>query len=254
MLLGCLLACLALSPEAILAADPSTPKIVPADPTAAGQELVTRLLSLRPTESVTNQAVLRVEVKKTKQFELPLRIGVTVDETNWVTTYGTDETIKDRADRFSVTRTAEGSNIYRRATRAEAAGGTNGWEIVPNEQAFVPFAGSDFWLADLGMEFLHWPTQRLLSKELCRGQSCDKLESVAPATHTNGYVQVISWFDIDTGGPVLIQAYDAKGTMVKEFKPNVFTKVNGQWEVEEIQITDPRTKVVSYLNFHLKGK
>lgn len=118
----------------------------------------------------------------------------------------------------------------------------------------IPFAGSDFWLADLGMEFLQWPTQRLLKKEICRSQSCDKLESIAPSGQTNGYVRVLSWFDIDTGGPVLVEAYDAKGKMVKEFKPNDFTKVNGKWQVEEVQISDNRTKSVSFLHFHLEGK
>jgi len=27
----------------------------------------------------------------------------------------------------------------------------------------------------------------------------------------NGYVRVVSWFDIDTGGPVQIEAYRCKG-------------------------------------------
>jgi hypothetical protein len=125
---------------------------------------------------------------------------------------------------------------------------------LAGEQAFIPFAGSDFWLADLGMEFLQWPTQRLLKKELCRGQSCDKLESIAPAGQTNGYVRVVAWFDIDTGGPVLVEAYDAKGEFVKEFKPNKFTKVNGQWQVEELEMNNLRTGSRSYLHFKLGDK
>ena len=26
----------------------------------------------------------------------------------------------------------------------------------------TPFAGSDFWVADLGLEFFHWPEQKVL--------------------------------------------------------------------------------------------
>jgi hypothetical protein len=101
------------------------------------------------------------------------------------------------------------------------------------------------------MEFLNWPTQRLLKREICRGQSCDKLESRAPAGQTNGYTRVVAWFDSDTGGPVLVEAYDAAGRMIKEFKPNNFRKVDGRWEVEEVEISNPRTRKRSTIYFHL---
>ena len=228
--------------------------IAPADPAAAGRELVARLLALRPAESVTNEAVLRVRVNKTNQFEVPLRIEVRVGETNWSTTYRTQGTNKEHVAVVSITRQEAGLIEYWIPTSPRHCDTTNEFETLPGESAFIPFAGSDFWLADLGMEFLHWPTQRLLQKGLCRGQSCDKLESLAPPGQTNGYVRVIAWFDIDTGGPVLIEAYDAKGKMVKEFKPNDFTKVNGQWQVEELEMNNLRTGSRSYLRFKLEGK
>lgn len=225
--------------------------IVPADPVAAGRELVARLLSIRPAENITTDAVLHVRVNKTNQFDVPLRIEVRVSETNWSTTYSTQGTNKDHAATFSVTCAGNRPNEYRVWTFARPPGDTNEFESLSGETAFVPFAGSDFWLADLGMEFLHWPMQRLLKKEICRTQSCDKLESLAPAGETNGYVRVVSWFDIDTGGPVLVEAYDAKGKMMKEFKPNDFRKVNGQWQVEELEMNNLRTGSRSYLRFKL---
>ena len=30
----------------------------------------------------------------------------------------------------------------------------------------IPFADSDFWIADLGLEFFHWPEQKILKKEI----------------------------------------------------------------------------------------
>jgi hypothetical protein len=228
--------------------------ITPADPVAAGRELVTRLLALRPAESTTNEAVLRVRVNKTNQFEVPLRIEVRVGETNWSTTYRTHGAGTDAAAAFTVTHTENSPNEYRVARFSCPPDATNDFEILGGAQAFIPFAGSDFWLADLGMEFLHWPAQRLLRKELCRGQSCDKLESLAPPGQTNGYVRVVSWFDVDTGGPVLVEAYDAKGRMVKEFKPNDFKKVNGQWEVEELEISNRRTGSRTTLRFKLDAR
>ena len=250
--------------------------IVPADPAAAGRELVARLLSLRPAESLTNEAVLRVRVSKTNQFEVPLRIEVYVNETNWSTTYsaqlpGGSETNGNTLamDKVKIVRTTGAANVYEQThtsfpiSKSYSSSEVSSFSIGPKVRKFaafggadalVPFAGSDFLLADLGMEFLHWPTQRLLKKELCRGQSCDKLESVAPQGWTNGYVRVVSWFDIDTGGPVLVEAYDVKGKMEKEFKPNDFTKVNGQWQVEELEMNNLRTGSRSFLHFKLEGK
>jgi len=215
--------------------------ITPADPAAAGRELVARLLALRPAENTTNEAVLHVRVNKTNQFEVPLCIEVCVSGTNWSTAYRTHGTNKDHAAAFTVTHTENGPDEYRVMIFSRPAAATNGFDLLPGPQAFIPFAGSDYWLADLGMEFLHWPAQRLLQKELCRGQSCDKLESLAPPGQTNGYVRVISWFDIDTGGPVLVEAYDGQGKLVKEFKPNGFKKVNGQYQVEEMEMNNRRT-------------
>lgn len=228
--------------------------IVPADPVAAGRELAARLLAIRPGapgDSSTNKAVLRVRVNKTNQFEVPLRIEVRVTETNWSTTYSTQGTNKEHAAAFTVAHADGQSNEYRVWKFSRPSGDSDGFEMLRGEQTFLPFADSDFWLADLGMEFLHWPTQRLLKKEICRSQSCDKLESVAPQGWTNGYVRVVSWFDIDTGGPVLVEAYDAKGRMLKEFKPNDFKKVNGAWQVEELEMNNRRTGSRTTLRFLL---
>jgi len=250
---GCLLAAFAISNQAFSAAAATFDgPIVPADPAAAGRELVAHLLALKPGEGVTNEAVLRIQAKKADEVEVPLHIEVQVTETNWSTCYRTLPTTNSMAtSAFTVARQDSGSNRYE--LRRDNGDATESKQLTGVE-AMVPFAGSDFWLADLGMEFLQWPTQRLLKKEICRSQSCDKLESVAPEGQTADYVRVISWFDIDTGGPVLVQAYDAKGKMVKEFKPNVFSKVNGKWQVQELQMSDFRKKSVSYLRFHLEGK
>jgi len=120
-------------------------------------------------------------------------------------------------------------------------------------EAFTPIAGSDFTLADVGMEFLHWPTQRLLKKEVRRTQSCDKLESIAPHGWPGDYVRVLSWFDVDTGGPVVVEAYNGKGKLVKEFRPTKFEKVDGQYRVEEIEMNTFPAKTRSIIRFDVKA-
>lgn len=230
--------------------------ITPPDPVAAGRELVARLLALRPAESTTNDAVLHVLVSKTNQFVVPLKIEVSITASNWSTTYSARSNRVNEILEFTITHTPGEQNQYcvTRYPTSFRPDGCGRSDPFVGEMTFIPFAGSDFWLADLGMEFLHWPTQRLLKKELCRGQSCDKLESIAPEGWTNGYLRVVSWFDIDTGGPVLVEAYDAKGRVVKEFKPNDFKKVNGQWQVEELEMNNRRTGSRTTLRFQLDAR
>jgi hypothetical protein len=236
---------------AVAARDIVSQPVVPADPDAAGKELVVRLLELQPAEGMTNSAMLTNTIKRKLQFVVPLRIDVSVTESNWTTCYAQLGTNGNVEKRFIVVRSPAGANDY----FVESI--TNGFtakQELRGPDAAVPIAGSDFTLADVGMEFLRWPTQRLLSKEICRSQSCDKLESLAPPGWTNEYVRVVSWFDIDTGGPVLVEAFNAAGKLVKEFKPNDFKKVNGQWQVEEIEISNPQTGSRSTIRFELGGK
>ena len=118
----------------------------------------------------------------------------------------------------------------------------------------MPFAGSDFWLADLGLEFLHWPGQRLLKKEMRRGQSCNVLESVDTQPAAGGYSRVVSWLDIDTGGIVHAEAYGAQNNLLKEFDPKEFKKVNGRWELREMEIRNVKERSSTRLEFNLDGK
>lgn len=221
--------------------------IVPADPDAAGQELAAKLRSMRPAENYTNSATLRVFFRRKLLREEPLEIVVCAGTTNWNTIYRWNPGTTNQAE-LCIISGETGHTEYR--LRSVEAGVVS--ELSPSGAGLmVSFANSEFWLADLGMEFLQWPTHRLLKKEICRGQSCDKLESVAPPSQTNGYVRVVSWFDIDTGGPVLVEAYDAAGKMLKEFKPNDFKKVDGQWQVEEVEISNIRSRVRSTIHFDL---
>jgi hypothetical protein len=228
------------------AAQPFEKPIVPADPDAAGRELVARLLALKPDENATNEAVLHVRLNRTNEWDVPLRVEVRVSETNWTTTYLANPSNSADQTCFTVVRTGQRAAEYH--LRRDL--GDSVQQSSPTGPGLmVPFAGSDFWLADLGMDFLQWPTQRLVLKEVRRTQSCDKLESLAPPGWTNGYVRVVSWFAIDSGAPVLIEAYDARGRMLKEFKPNEVRKVNGQWRAEELEMNNWRTGSRSSLRF-----
>ena len=158
--------------------------------------------------------------------------------TNWVSVY---ETLAS-ADRpggakLTVIHTGGQPNRYE-LVEPGAAGGTNAVakELTP-EQTMVPFAGSDFWVADLGLEFLHWPDQRVLRKEMRHGKSCNVLESMNPQPVPGGYARVVSWVMIESPhGIVHADAYDAKGDVLKQFDPKNLEKVQGEYQLEEMEM------------------
>jgi hypothetical protein len=122
-------------------------------------------------------------------------------------------------------------------------------EMVPlgGGDIFQSFGGSDFWLADLGLEFLHWPGQRLVKTEMRRGRSCRVLESLASQPARTAYDRVVSWVDIETGGIVRAEAYRSGNQLIKEFSLRSVQK--GQ--LKEMQLRSPQTDSVSRLEFDL---
>ena len=116
----------------------------------------------------------------------------------------------------------------------------------------IPFANSDFWIADLGLEFCHWPEQKILKREFRRSCSCMVLESINPKPPTNGYSRVDSWIDEESGGIVQAYAYDADGKLLKEFYPKDVKKVKGQWQVESMESRNVQTGSRTRLEFDLQ--
>jgi hypothetical protein len=116
----------------------------------------------------------------------------------------------------------------------------------------IPFAGSDFWECDLGLEFLHWPRQKILKKEFRRQCACMVLESTNPHPTTNGYSRVVSWIDEESLGIVEANAYDANGKKLKNFYPKNLEKVNGQYQVQSMIMENLQTGSRTRLEFDLK--
>ena len=223
-----------------------------------GRELVRQILDLRPAENYTNTGVLRIRDKKGTRLEFPLRCEVIVAETNWICRYAakfgdnpTDLTT------LVVTHVGAESNNYVLFENEKTSGVGHGAAInigmgVSGNRTMIPFADSDFWLCDLGLEFFHWPEQKVLKHEMRRGQACKVLESTNPEPTTNGYSRVVSWIDNDTLGIVQAEAFDAKGKRLKEFAPKEFKKVNGQWQLQEMEIRNVQTGSRTRLEFKLE--
>ena len=217
---------------------------------AEGRDLARRLCELRPAEDFTNSCTLILRARKSPRREIPLRTVSSLGPTNWTAVYETLPNINaPECQRLTVTHRGLLATDYA-LSALHSNGVGDPYPLPVRELLLSPFADSDFWVMDLGLEFLHWPAQQLLKKELKKGQSCAVLESRNPESATNSYSRVVSWIDIDTGGIVLAEAYDAKGKLLKEFEVKEAEKVAGQWQVSELQMRNVQTRSRTTLKFN----
>jgi hypothetical protein len=223
-----------------------------------GRDLARHILEQAPATNSTQTGVLKIRDGKGKTSEIPISFDVSVTETNWQSNYSIRKianTNENDANWAALTVTHNDDNpnqyqFYKVYLEAE-----NFAPIATNllgTQTMIPFANSDFWICDLGLEFFHWPEQKLLKKEVKRSRGCSVLESTNPDPSTNGYSRVVSWIDGESGGIVQAFAYDAQGKLLKEFYPKDFEKVNGQWQVQEMDMINDQTGSRTRLEFDLK--
>lgn len=218
---------------------------------AEGRELSQRLRQLRPEADSSLSGVLKIFPGRGQRIEIPVEFRTEVTSTNWHVSYIARGSNPEHHAAVTVIRAHDQPNQYR-FVPASPVGATNTCQELKGEQLMSPFAGSDFWVADLGLEFFQWPTQKVLKKELRSGQSCSVLESTNPNPVAGGYAQVVSWIDTDTGGIVYAEAFDAKGSRLKKFEPKALKKVNGQWQLQEMVIRNLKTGSRTAIEFNLE--
>jgi hypothetical protein len=127
-----------------------------------------------------------------------------------------------------------------------------GGNKISGAEIMSPFAGSDFWVADLGLEFLHWPGQRVIKKEARKGKFCNVLESVNPQPGRGGYLRVVSWIiNDDSHGILHADAYDSNDKLFKQFDPKKVEKVDGEWQLQSMEMRNLRTDSRTIIDFDL---
>jgi hypothetical protein len=235
------------------------PRPAPLDPVEAVKEaraLVSDMLAQMPDQNVTNTGRVTIRDAAGKEREIPVRFEVTFTPTGWASVY---EILPSAGGpggmKLSVIHSGEQPNRYELFDPA-AGGATNAAaKELAQDQIMVPFAGSDFWIADLGLEFLHWPKQRLLRKEMRHSKSCSVLESINPAPVPGGYSRVVSWLMIERPhGIIHADAYDARGERFKQFDPKSLEKIQGEYQLEEMEIRNRRSGSQTVIKFNLAGE
>ncbi|MGH7968866.1 MAG: outer membrane lipoprotein-sorting protein [Limisphaerales bacterium] len=209
------------------------------------------LLAQRPEENSTNTGQMTIRDAEGTEKEIPVTFAVLSRQADWLNTYVSGGAAGIAPEQLSILHNdAQPNQYWLGRGSAAAASGTNGVKLTP-EQTMVPFAGSDFWIADLGLEFLHWPRQLLLKQEMRRSRSCNVLASYNPHVAPGAYSRVVSWLDIESGGIVLAQAFDSRDKLLKEFAPKEMKKIQGQWQLEEMEIRNMQTGSRTRVQFNL---
>ena len=249
-------ACLSFLPILLFAQPKSelgpTPPLDPAEGERQARALVANLLAQKPEQGATNTGVARIRGRDDKQREVPMRFEIFPTPTNWFNVYEAAATGTGPGEKLTIVHADGQANQYC-LSRSTKPGVANGRKLADSE-LMVPFAGSDFWVVDLGLEFLHWPQQRVLKKQMRRSLFCDVLQSVNPQPAACGYARVLSWIAINRPDDIVVvhaEAYDGSGKLLKEFDPKRIQKINGVWQLEEMEIRNRQTGSRTRIEFNL---
>lgn len=177
---------------------------------------------------------------------LPVQFEVRGDDLAWESLYRVFAPTGALMETLVVSHAAGKGNRYtlRRTAVGGEAAGENTFE---GNASAVALAGSDFWLCDLGLEFLYWPAQRIVRTEMRKGRSCRVLESLNPEPQAGVYARVLSWVDLESGGLLRAEAFDQNGRRMKEFNIGSLKKLDGRYQLKAMEIrsepTDTRTRI-----------
>ena len=222
----------------------------PAEGERQGRSLVARLLEQKPERAATNSGVLKIRDADGKQRDVPTLFEIVPMPTNWLNVYEAATGLNSQSVNLTILHSDGQPNQY----FLSKSGGASPEKLAPGE-LMIPFAGSDFWVADLALEFLHWPQQRVLRKQMRKGQFCDVLQSVDPHPVAGGYSRVLSWIAVNHTEDIVIvhaDAFDMQDKLLKEFDPKKVEKVNGVWQLEEMEIRNRQTGTRTRIDFNLE--
>lgn len=207
-----------------------------------GQKLVAELISRRPESDLQHLGSLKIRQANGKRLEVPIRMTLEVGSASgWRNIY--EARPPGGKPQVLVIQRSEGKpNHYFLGTTLDDL------KPLTADQLYQPFGHSDFWIADLGLEFLYWPNHKVVDKEMRHSRACQVVESTREKSAT-GYSRVLAWIDNETGGLVRAEAFDSNGKQLKEFSIKSFKKIEGRWQLKSMEILNPATDTRTRLEF-----
>ncbi len=217
---------------------------------ATGHEIVAELRSMQPQGNSEISGVLKID-SGNRIREIPVVCNIVTNGDSWKVIYQTHATTNGGAEKLVVIRSPNAPNQYFYARAATSNSPLPQATLLSSSDAAIPLAGSDFWLSELGFDFLLWPQQQKLKGEMRLGQACYVLESRNPDAPK--VVRVKSFIDKDSGGLLIAEGYDRQNKLIKEFSlgNSSFKKVNGQWQLRRMKMVSPKIDSETILEFDL---
>ena len=220
--------------------------------TLTGQNLGTfRFQASGSAITNTQTGIIRIQPKKGLRSEIPFRNEIVALNDNWRSVYQARTSPNSLVDLEIV---QNGTNAVTCLLTCITNGVPAPTRVLDGNETATPFAGSDFWVCDLGLEFLHWPVQRIVKKEMRRSQSCIVLESVNPHPQPGAYSRVVAWIVRENSGIVVAEAYDEQGRLLKEFMPKDIKKIDGEYKLQDMVIKNLQTGSKTIIEFNLESK
>ncbi len=220
------------------------------DAAAEGRALAAELIAAPPPFN-TAGILRRRDSGGRWQRAIPVRLDVYEASPGWRSVYQVFEPGGALTETLVVHGAPDGGARYEYITVVPGSGLPRvRW--LTGDEAALPFAGSDFWLADLGLEFLRWPEQRVLRNETRKGRLCRVLESRHPRPSPAFYARVLAWVDAEYRGLLRAEAFDTAGRLWKEFSIGSFKKIEGRWQLKSMEIRDERTDARTRLELDLE--
>ncbi|HEV2455237.1 MAG TPA: outer membrane lipoprotein-sorting protein [Verrucomicrobiae bacterium] len=215
-----------------------------------GRQLAAEILSVTPATNFTQSGILRIRNSE-GTTNLPITFDTRLAPDEWRVAYSALFGQAGPVVNLEIVHPYGRPNRYLFAKdNGTNSDGLESLSSLSQSQIMAPFAGSDFWIADLGLEFFHWPEQKITGHETRRMRDCTVLESDNPDP-ANGYSKVVTWVDNPTLGIIHAEAYDPNGKLLKVFDPKSLKKVNGQWELQDIEIRNVQTRSRTWIRFDL---
>lgn len=199
-----------------------------------GRAWAQRLRTIAPEHASTNRAVLRIRGREGRR-QVPITVITRPGNPEWSVEYHAEAVGGNGPTEVSTIRYRE-QGPPRFEARVDPAGKPQALEgAVAGDRAI---AGSDFLLRELGMEFLHWPEQRIRGRELSNGRWCQVLESVSG--RPEGPASVRSWIDEKLGVILSAEVYDARKVRLKQFSITQFREQADRWTCSVSMVDDLR--------------
>jgi hypothetical protein len=180
------------------------------------------------------------------QLKVPIKWMIRPMEGRWLDIYQTPDKFEIPQEVLIIDH-QNGTNHY-----DYKRGGVAVTEVTTN--VFIPFAMSDFYVGDFGLEFLHWPNPKHVKTEMKKGRPCYVIETVNPHPGKNAYARVRSWIDTENGGLIRAQAFTDDGSLLKEFEIKDIKRVEGHWQLKAVSIRNEQTDTNTRLEFDLEIK